>query len=74
MAAEQAAENHGDETINFKLKPLTKFTSSSRNTKFKDILLWNILSDHKDPTNQHKNSHKLCNEMRHPSVSLTENQ
>ena len=28
--------------INFNLKPLTKFTSSSRSTKFKDILSWNI--------------------------------
>ena len=28
--------------INSNLKSLTKFTSSSRNTKFKDILSWNI--------------------------------
>ena len=28
--------------INSNLKPLTKFTSSSRSTEFKDILLWNI--------------------------------
>ena len=28
--------------INSNLDPLTKFTSSSRSTKFKDILLWNI--------------------------------
>ena len=28
--------------INSNLKPLTKFTSSSRSTKFKDILPWNI--------------------------------
>ena len=28
--------------INSNLNPLTKFTSSSRSTKFKDILPWNI--------------------------------
>ena len=28
--------------INSSLNPLTKFTSSSRSTKFKDILSWNI--------------------------------
>ena len=28
--------------INFNLNPLTKFTSSSRSAKFKDILPWNI--------------------------------
>ena len=53
MAAAQAAENHGwvrldlilsmrDTYINSNLNPLTKFTSSSRSTKFKDILPWNI--------------------------------
>ena len=31
-----------DTYIIFNLKPLTKFTSSSRSTEFKDILLWNI--------------------------------
>ena len=50
MAAAQAAENHGDEWcltcrniyISSNLNPLTKFTRSSRNIKFKDILPWNI--------------------------------
>ena len=54
MAATQAAENHGDEwgltwyflrdiCINSNLNPLTRFSSSSsRSTKFKDILPWNI--------------------------------
>ena len=54
MTAAQAAENHGDEVrldlilsmrdiyINSNLNPLTKFTSSSRSTKFKDIVTWNI--------------------------------
>ena len=49
--AAQAAENHGDEGVllmrdvvlfNFNQNPLTKFTSSSRNSEFKDILPWNI--------------------------------
>ena len=31
-----------DRYINSKLNPLTKFTSSSRSTEFKDILPWNI--------------------------------
>ena len=31
-----------DTYINSNLNPLTKFTSSSRSTKFKDILSWNI--------------------------------
>ena len=47
MAASQAAENHGDEwgSIWYFLRgmnPLTKFTSSSRSTKLKDILPWII--------------------------------
>ena len=45
MAALQAAENHIniiDTNINFSLKSLTKFTSSSRGTEFKDILPRNI--------------------------------
>ena len=32
----------GDIYINFNLKPLTKFTSSSRRAKLKDFLPWNI--------------------------------
>ena len=31
-----------DKDINSCLNPLTKFTSSSRSTKFKDMLPWNI--------------------------------
>ena len=31
-----------DKYINFNLDILTKFTSCSRNTEFKDILPWNI--------------------------------
>ena len=37
--------------INSNLNPPTKFTSSSRNTKFKDILPWNISNDIKDHPN-----------------------
>ena len=32
----------GDTYIYFNLKPLTKFTSSSKSTEFKDILTWKI--------------------------------
>ena len=53
MAAAKAAENHGVEwdltwylqwgsDTNFKLKLLSKFTSSSRRAEFKGILPWNI--------------------------------
>ena len=53
------------------------FTSSSRSTEFKDILPWNIsqmINDIEDPPNQHENSHKSCNETRHPVVNLIESQ
>ena len=33
-----------------------------------------LSNDHKDHPNQHKNSHKLCNETRHPIVNLMESQ
>ena len=48
MVAAQATENHGNEWgliwywFNSKLNPLSKFTSSSRSTEFKDILPRNI--------------------------------
>ena len=52
IAAAQVAENHGMRIdlvlmmsniyINSNLNRLTKFTSSSRSTQFKDILFWNI--------------------------------
>ena len=31
-------------------------------------------NDHKDHTNQHENSHKLCDETGHPVLSLLESQ
>ena len=51
---------------------LTKFTTTSRSTKFKDILLLNNSHYHEDQPNQHENSQKLCNEMGHPVVNWME--
>ena len=83
MAVAQAGENHGDEwgltwyfrwriysCINSKLILLTKFTGSSRSTEVKDILMEHLLNDHEDCPNQHKNSHKLCDETWHPVVNM----
>ena len=33
-----------------------------------------LSNHHKDSPNQHKNSHKLCDEMGHPVVNLMESQ
>ena len=33
-----------------------------------------LSNDHEDHPNQHKNSHKLCDEMGHPIVNLMEGQ
>ena len=33
-----------------------------------------LSNDHKDHPNQHKNSHKLCNETGHPILNLIERQ
>ena len=33
-----------------------------------------LSNDHEDHPNQHENSHKLCNEMGHPVLSLLESQ
>ena len=61
--------------INSNLNPLTKFTSSSRNTKLKDIPPMEHLSNvHEDNFNQFENSHKLCDETGHPIVNLMESQ
>ena len=56
---------------NSNLNPLIKFTSSSRNTEFKSILPWNISQM---VTKTILISLKLCNEMEHPVLSLTESQ
>ena len=47
---------------NSNLNPLTKFTGSSRSTKFKD--------DHEDRPNQQANSHELYDETGHPMQIL----
>ena len=60
--------------INSDLNALAKFTSGSRSTEFKNIFPWNISNDHEDHPNQHKNSHKLCDEMKHPVGNLIESQ
>ena len=64
-----------DLCISFNLNPLTKFTRAA------EVPSLNISShgtslkyDHKDHPNQHENSHKLCDEMRHLIVKLMENQ
>ena len=33
-----------------------------------------LSNDYKDHPNQHKNSHKLCNETEHPVVNMMESQ
>ena len=33
-----------------------------------------LSNDYEDHSNQHENSHKLCNEMEHPVLSLLESQ
>ena len=33
-----------------------------------------LSNDHEDHPNQHKNSHKLCDETGHPIMNLTESQ
>ena len=84
IAPAQTAENHGDDVrfdliltmrdiyMNSNLNPVTKFTSNSRSTKFKDILSWNIsqIITKIDPISTR--SHRLCIEVRHPVVNLME--
>ena len=60
--------------IIFNLNPLIKFISSSRSTEFKDTLFEHLSNYNIDHPNQHKNSHKLYNETRHPVLSLMESQ
>ena len=81
MAAAQAAENHGDEWgltwyIQWGIYTSIPTWTHSQNSlaEFKDILPWNITNGHKDHPNQHKNNHRLCNEMEHPVLSLLESQ
>ena len=62
--------------INSKLKPLTKFTSSSKTIEVKDILPWNIYQMIMKTilVSQLENSHKLCNKIGHLLYSLKESQ
>ena len=59
MAAAQAAENYRDEW------GLTWYLY---------LILMHLSNDHEDRPNQHKNSHKLCDEAGHPLLSLLESQ
>ena len=54
--------------INSNLNPHTKLTSSSsRSTQFKRYLpVEHLSNDLEDRSNQHKNSHKVCNETGQP--------
>ena len=64
-----------DICINSNLNQLTKFTSRSKSTKFKEYPPMERLSnDHEDCPSQHENSHKLCDEIRDPVAILMESQ
>ena len=53
--------------INSNLDPLKRFGTSSRSTKFKRYHSTEHLPIvQEDRSNQHKNSHNLCNEKVHP--------
>ena len=62
--------------INSNLNPLTKFTSSSRSTDFKDFNppVEHLSNDHKDYLDEHENSHRLWDETGHPVVNMMESQ
>ena len=61
--------------INSNLNPLTKFTSSSRSTEFKDILPWDISQIiRKTIQISIRIVHKPRNEMGYPVSSLLESQ
>ena len=59
--------------INSSLNPLTKFTSSSRGTEIYPPME-RLSNNHEDHPNQLRNSHKSCDEVRHPVLSLLESQ
>ena len=62
------------EMSNSNLNPLTKVTSSTRSTELRYLPMEHLSNDHEDHPNQHKNSHKVCNETGHPVLSLLESQ
>ena len=49
--------------MNSNLNPFTKFRPTE-----------NLSNDLRDRPNQHENNHKLCNETKHPVLSLLESQ
>ena len=61
-----------DICINSNLDSLTKFTSSSGNTQFKAILPWNISEMITKTIPISSRIVNLCNEMKHPVLSLLE--
>ena len=61
-----------DICINSNLDSLTKFTSSSGNTQFKDILPWNISEMITKTIPISSRIVNLCNEMKCPVLSLLE--
>ena len=63
-----------DICINSNLDPLTKFSSSSRSTTFKNILHGTFSNDPKDHPCQHKNNQELCNEKEHSILHFKESQ
>ena len=74
MAAAQEAENHGDEIFHegyihqFQPEPFKKF-NSSRSTKFKDILPWNISQMITKTIPRRTRIVINCDEMGHPVVN-----
>ena len=84
MAAAKAAENHGDEWgLTWHLQwgiytSIPTLTHSQNSLAAAEALSLKISShehlsnDYKDHSNQHENSHKLCNETGHPVLSLME--
>ena len=84
MAAAQAAENHGDEWgLTWYLRwgiytSIPTWTHSQNSLAAVEALslkippMEHISNDHKDHLNQHKNSHKPCDETGIPDLSLLE--
>ena len=64
----------GDIYINSHLKPLTKFSTNSRTTEFKDFFLWNITQIISKTISISTKIDKLCDEKEHPLLSLKESQ
>ena len=76
MVAKQAAENHGDKwglTWYLQWAQWTHLQNSLAATEALSIKyppVEHLSNDDKDHTNQQKNSHKLCNEIRNPVLRL----